>query len=234
MSIVTDTAPDFAHATWRAWKKKCRCDVCCEWRRQLDHEYYERNRERIKARVVEYGKNNPEKKRAWAAKTRAKEDPEVRKAKAHAAYKANPKKKQAYTNVWRAANPEKLRESARRSNSKRRAANPEAHRAESRARHHRLRKENPEHLRALSRRGAFIRRDRLSGYEPTQDDILFAEILRFDPCSYCGKSGGTVDHIVPIVGGGSGEWMNLTGACSRCNASKGPRSLLTHLARRAS
>lgn len=56
-------------------------------------------------------------------------------------------------------------------------------------------------------------------------------ILREDACAYCGKPGGTVDHIVPRSVGGEHvhAWTNLVGACSRCNSSKGSLSLLDYL-----
>lgn len=59
--------------------------------------------------------------------------------------------------------------------------------------------------------------------------MTFSKILRSDPCSYCGKPGGTVDHIDPRASGGTNSWTNRTGACSRCNNSKGAKSLLFHL-----
>jgi hypothetical protein len=61
-------------------------------------------------------------------------------------------------------------------------------------------------------------------------------ILRFDPCAFCGRSGGSVDHLeprdplVPLRGIGSKfGWMNLSGACEGCNGSKGTQSLLGFL-----
>lgn len=54
-------------------------------------------------------------------------------------------------------------------------------------------------------------------------------VLQADPCSYCGKEGGTVDHIVPRARGGTNSWTNRTGACPRCNNSKSATSLLFHL-----
>lgn len=47
-------------------------------------------------------------------------------------------------------------------------------------------------------------------------------------CAYCGKQTNpfrdfTIDHVVPLVDGGSDTLDNLTCACSSCNLSKGPR-----------
>lgn len=79
-------------------------------------------------------------------------------------------------------------------------------------------------------------------------------ILRADPCVYCGEmvhynqqteqwglGGGTVDHVVPrdptvlttrtcAIGqplfSSKWSWINLAGACERCNGSKASRPLL--------
>lgn len=57
----------------------------------------------------------------------------------------------------------------------------------------------------------------------------YAEVLRHDPCAYCGSVAGEVDHIVPVAGGGDGDWENLTAACRSCNARKNAQSLLGFL-----
>lgn len=61
----------------------------------------------------------------------------------------------------------------------------------------------------------------------------YASIIVNDPCAYCGKKGGTVDHIDPIARGGSNEWNNLAGACRKCNASKCASPLIEFLARKS-
>ncbi len=59
-------------------------------------------------------------------------------------------------------------------------------------------------------------------------------LLRADPCAYCGRPGGTVDHVDPRSrrprGLGSAHgWLNVVGACARCNAAKRDSSLLAFL-----
>lgn len=57
----------------------------------------------------------------------------------------------------------------------------------------------------------------------------YRDVLRADPCAYCGDAGGTLDHIHPIACGGADTWANLTGACGTCNGAKATRSLLLFL-----
>ena len=45
-------------------------------------------------------------------------------------------------------------------------------------------------------------------------------------CTYCGAACETVDHIVPLVRGGTNYEGNLTPCCRRCNGSKGGRTIL--------
>lgn len=66
----------------------------------------------------------------------------------------------------------------------------------------------------------------------TAEDMRYAVMLRHDPCCYCGKASGTVDHITPVSVGGGSHWTNLTAACAFCNTSKHNRGLLLWLVRR--
>lgn len=67
-----------------------------------------------------------------------------------------------------------------------------------------------------------------------EDCEVWADLLRADPCSYCGKArGGTVDHVDARMRGGGDEPENLTDACGRCNSSKQATPLLLWLVRRA-
>lgn len=45
-------------------------------------------------------------------------------------------------------------------------------------------------------------------------------------CQYCGARGElTFDHVIPRARGGVTSWENVVAACSRCNLTKGSRSL---------
>ena len=59
------------------------------------------------------------------------------------------------------------------------------------------------------------------------------EIVRADPCAWCGGAGGFVDHIVPQSRCNPGQrksWMNLTGTCPECNRRRGDAPVLQWLA----
>lgn len=59
--------------------------------------------------------------------------------------------------------------------------------------------------------------------------IEFADVLRRDPCSYCGSQNEHIDHIDPISRGGESVWQNLTSACQSCNNKKIAKPLLIFL-----
>jgi 5-methylcytosine-specific restriction endonuclease McrA len=64
-------------------------------------------------------------------------------------------------------------------------------------------------------------------------ESAFRSVLRADPCAYCGRAGGTVDHITPQSRGGTWRPHDLTGACAACNAAKDSVDLLPFLLARA-
>jgi 5-methylcytosine-specific restriction endonuclease McrA len=62
-------------------------------------------------------------------------------------------------------------------------------------------------------------------------ELELVQMLRADPCSYCGGPGGTLDHIAPVSAGGTNDEANLVGACQPCNSRKGSAPLLQALIR---
>lgn len=44
-------------------------------------------------------------------------------------------------------------------------------------------------------------------------------------CCYCGREANTLDHLVPKALGGGNNRGNLAACCTRCNLSKGSKSL---------
>ena len=51
---------------------------------------------------------------------------------------------------------------------------------------------------------------------------LRKEILRRDQytCHYCSREANTVDHLIPLIKGGTNHETNLVAACSKCNYAK--------------
>jgi HNH endonuclease len=63
------------------------------------------------------------------------------------------------------------------------------------------------------------------------DSESWRDVLRRDPCAYCGAlQGGTIDHITALSVGGPNQTENLAGACATCNTRKSKQSLLAFLA----
>jgi 5-methylcytosine-specific restriction endonuclease McrA len=51
-------------------------------------------------------------------------------------------------------------------------------------------------------------------------------VLRRDKysCGYCGRTGTTVDHVIPTSRGGKNHWSNTVASCDDCNQRKGDRT----------
>lgn len=73
------------------------------------------------------------------------------------------------------------------------------------------------------------RRRRYGAGDP--ETIAYVEVLRSDPCVYCGGAAGTLEHIVPVSTGGDNHWTNYASACLGCNISKNATPLLIFLTR---
>lgn len=70
----------------------------------------------------------------------------------------------------------------------------------------------------------------LKDYVKPQRKVAFTRFNLFlrdeFACQYCGTSGDlTFDHVVPRAAGGITSWENVVAACSKCNLSKGSKSL---------
>lgn len=73
-------------------------------------------------------------------------------------------------------------------------------------------------------------------YDRTPSDspsTLYAEVLRHDPCSYCGRNAGHLDHVDAVSRGGSRGWKNFTAACRSCNSRKRATPMLLFMLKRA-
>lgn len=121
----------------------------------------------------------------------------------------------AHHKAWADANREHLREQ----NRARRLANPEKQTEYAR----RYRYANDADRSMARARKALTR---------NEDSAVYVEVIRHDPCSYCGGPAGTIDHITALKAGGENHWTNYTSACLPCNGGKRDRSLLTALSNR--
>lgn len=81
---------------------------------------------------------------------------------------------------------------------------------------------------AFFKDGKWVYRDRVGVRMQYRDWAVIRErILERDgfSCSYCDDAADEVDHIVPVVRGGSNEDANLAACCGWCNRSKGAKLL---------
>lgn len=141
----------------------------------------------------------------------------------------------ARVGVWRQAHPEydatgKTRERRRKDPTKHRAGvarwkakNPET----AAALLHRWKKANPERVRQLAVIGGAKRRARKTeaGGSFTATDIQNMMDEQDGHCAACGKVPDKfhIDHIMPVVLGGSSNPINLMLLCPKCNRSKGSK-----------
>jgi 5-methylcytosine-specific restriction endonuclease McrA len=67
----------------------------------------------------------------------------------------------------------------------------------------------------------------------TREEYLSTRAL-YDRCVYCNRKmeNLTMDHIVPVISGGSNSIDNITFACKSCNSKKSSKSLLLFLLHR--
>lgn len=65
--------------------------------------------------------------------------------------------------------------------------------------------------------------------EDARDLADYSEIIRTDPCVYCGRRSEVKDHIVPLARGGEHSAENMAPSCGPCNSSKRATPLLQFL-----
>src|SRR4051794_14684429 len=141
----------------------------------------------------------------------------------------NADKARASADAWRAKNPERVKAIAKRSR--------ERHRDERFVADRLWREANREYLSTYIKAWKAANRDRMRALNVEAkrrrrwgrdgQSVRYVEnVLLMDPCAYCGGPSGTVDHIVPVAGGGANGWENLTAACQPCNSRKSDMPLL--------
>lgn len=171
---------------------KCRCEVCKDYKRASDRAYYERSRDRIKARTNAFHHANAGQINAGRRAKMASlsdEEKSVRREYNREYINRPGNRERIYANIARYSKSEKGREASR--------------------------------VNALNRRATL-----------TDESRDYIEIIKHDPCVYCGSASKEIDHIRPVAAGGSGEWDNLAPACRSCNGRKHTLDLLPFLLRR--
>lgn len=77
------------------------------------------------------------------------------------------------------------------------------------------------HLRPCPDHGGRERNGSTRTWRTTRAAVLKRDHHR---CFYCGRPATTVDHLLPVVRGGSDQEHNLVAACTDCNGSKGDKT----------
>ena len=186
---------------------------CIECRRLKSAEWYKNNTDAARAKAAAWYKANTERALFLAARWKV-ENKEQRDKANQAYYEANKPKIAAYKKAWKEKNFDKLKvfhvEYAR------------ANRERIRANFDRWAKANKDKIRAWTNAGRARRRGAEGKYTAADISALFAR--QRGRCAYCKaslKRGYHIDHIVPVVLGGSNWPANLQLACMQCNCSKG-------------
>lgn len=175
-----------------------------EWQRKRREENYEEYMEKRRA----YEEQNRERIKGQQRR-RYHENAETKREQQRRYREENLEDVRSRQRVYYAKNKEKMRRVARE--------------------RHRKNLGNPEYVAKMRIRTLdYLHRRRVSG-EPSKEARDYAAVVRYDPCSYCGRTGGTMDHVVPISMGGTHDAENMTGACQSCNSSKRNKSLLIFL-----
>lgn len=192
------------------------------------------------AYLAEWCKTNRDKRRAYRAKSRAK-NPEAARQRCRLWRKANAERVRTYNAAQYAMDPAKHRART----AKHRATNPESARASQllyaaryperrRAIFANYRKAHRMECRA-HREARRARKRSAPGRGVTASQLL--EVLSGSAglCVYCVRRKILeADHIEPLIRGGEHDVENLTPACRQCNSSKLDTPLLVWLAKRAS
>jgi hypothetical protein len=177
-------------------------------------EYYQKNKERIKKRMAEYRKANPDKVRETLKRYHEKNKP-ARNAAARQYQKDHPEKIRELNKAWRAKNKDRLRVMWRL----RQLEHYQEILAYNRAWH----KAHPE----VARRRVYRRRLNLAKIEGSHTKAEFEEKCVFfkGRCVYCGEKKPLYpDHVVPVSKGGTDYISNIVPACWSCNSSKQAKS----------
>lgn len=207
----------YGHVAPRCTRKS---NECIECRRLGQRKHYNANANLVCSKIAEYKRANPEKVRAWSRQ---------RWANLTAEQKAAQLQKLA---LWAKENRERRKEAEREANRLRRLARP-AHFSNKKAQSHirnrstnnertkRWKANNPERVATLNRK----RRAQHAGAGGSHTPADIADIKRMQRsrCAYCPANIGSsyhVDHIKPLIRGGTNDRRNLQLLCQPCNNKK--------------
>lgn len=195
------------------------CSTACR-----DASYYAANRARVRAQQSEYYIANAPRIKDLASKyyadnreactARNREYREAHLAEERERRKVNATKIRAQKRAWNEANRDLIREQRREY----RARNADVLREYNRL----WVSENLDKFKVYNHE----RRARLLSAPtiPFTNEQLASRLAAFGGlCWMCGAVGSTLDHVKPLIAGGSHMLSNLRPACTPCNSSKGPR-----------
>lgn len=246
------------HGTTYAYNvHKCRCDECKAAHNAAAARYRSKHGDEVNAYKRERWNAQPDEVRSEIQKAarlrridaaraydrmRSVRDRDQRIEYAKVYYQLNRQKYIEKAAAWKDANPERRKELDRLAKQRAFDADPDGVRARSRERMRQDRAADPEKFRARFREWAktpqgrlYFRaqRDARRGAPYTDEALEWIANLVDPVCTYCGEPAMSIDHIIPVSKGGTGERDNLTPACRSCNSMKRNLSLETFLARRA-
>ena len=159
-------------------------------------------------------------------------------ARSRAWYKINSEKSKEYNRQWAEANRERSREIKRRweeNHPEKVGLWTKTHPEEAAKMRREWRQANQDKCRAIRRNRKA--RKRSNGGKHTAEDIVQIYADQDGFCFYCGTELGEnyhVDHMTPLIRGGSNGPENLCCACPQCNMSKNSQTASEFLAKLAS
>lgn len=191
---------------WYPSSAKNHNPICIKCQRACQLEYRKNHREERRAYMRDYGPRHREEKAAYDRQRRQENLEEIR-AYDRQRYLGRKEWKAEYDRKYRQKHKERIRACQRKSE---------------RQRYHK----NLEESRAKVREKANYRRARKANtaIEPVDEEKIY-ELYNYT-CIYCGVIENlSLDHIVPLDGGGPHCEDNLVVACRSCNSSKHTKPL---------